>query len=77
MDKIVKNEIVDHIKKQHTIHDDLYILIRLYQKTIDNNATYDMKELKNGGIKINIDKLPIPLQHIIHGYIKLNKQKTS
>ncbi len=76
LDKMSKNDTVDYIKAHINIHNDIYILIRLYQKSVKDENVYDIKELKNGNIKINIDKLPIPLQHILHDYIKLNKHKT-
>ena len=37
--------------------------------------TYNLKELKNGNIKIHIDTLPSALQHILYEYIKMNKHQ--
>ena len=77
LDKDDKNNVVQHIKAHRDIHDDIYALIRMYQiKTKGDNECH-MKELKNGNIKINIDKIPPHLQHILHEYIKMNKNKNN
>tara|TARA_B100001989_G_C24157424_1_gene277977 strand:- start:207 stop:479 length:273 start_codon:yes stop_codon:yes gene_type:complete len=66
-----KNYVIERIKTKMSIHDDIYVLIRLYQLKLNENNTYQAKELKNGNIKFSFDHIPHPLQHIIFDYIKM------
>ncbi len=72
--KDIKNSIVEQIKSSQQIHDDVYVIIRLYQIKTNSLDDSKLKQLKNGNIKINIEDLPTHLQHILHEYVKMNKQ---
>ena len=75
IDKNIKHSIVQYIKATPSCHDDIYIIIRMFYDR--ENIKYNMKELKNGNIKMNIDTIHPVLQHILYEYIKMNKIRNS
>ena len=73
LDSDHKSTIVQHIKHNKDIHDNIYKLIKLYELQKKDKDLYKSRMLKSGGVRVNINHLPVPLQHMIYSFCTKRK----
>jgi len=61
-----KSATVHFIKNNKDKHEDIYRIIKLYELQQKDTNLYKSKILKSGGIRVNLESLPPPLQQMVH-----------
>lgn len=63
-----KSSVVNYIKTNKNMHDNIYKIIKLYELQQKDTNLYKAKILKTGGVRINLENLPQPLQQMIYSF---------